>query len=110
MVNNFTRAMLEVAKKHDLYQVEENFPIIPEALPIFSKASAFFLSINESCEPENLEGLMQLTSQYLWGKGVEAAFLWAKSTDGNISINFEPSEMINQTICTDLPEELEKIV
>jgi predicted transcriptional regulator len=48
--------------------------------------------------------------RYLWGKAIEAAFLWAKSPDGKISINFEAGEVAKQTIETNLPEKLEKFV
>ena len=103
-------AMLDEAKRNGLYQEEDNFPIIPEALPLFSKASDHFLNIIQSHDPHLLETLMHHACRYLWGKAIESAFLWAKSPDGNISINFEPGEMANQTIATDLPTELEEIV
>ena len=103
-------AMLEEAERNGLYQDEESFPIIPEVLPTFDKASEYFLNIVESQEPRMLETFMHHSCRYLWGKAVEAAFLWAKSIDGKISINFEAGEMANETITTDLPEELEAIV
>ena len=103
-------AMLNLAKENGLFEEEATFPVIPEALPLFSRASQHFCSIITSQDPTALETMMHHTCRYLWGKAIEAAFLWAKSPDGNISINFEPGEIANQTITTDLPAELEATV
>jgi hypothetical protein len=103
-------AMLDEAKRNGLYEDDDNIPIIPEVLPIFSKASNHFMCIIQSQDPRFQETLMHHSCRYLWGKSIEAAFLWAKSPDGNISINFEAGEMAKQTITTELPEQLERIV
>jgi hypothetical protein len=103
-------AMLDLAKRNGLFEEEEIFPIIPEALPLLSRASDHFLGIIQSQPPHLLETLMCHSCRYLWGKAVEAAFLWAKSPDGDISLNFEAGHMAEQIIETDLPPKLEKIV
>lgn len=103
-------AMLDEAKRNKLYAEEENFPIIAEALPQFSEASSYFRTVIESQEPHLIETLMHHSCRYLWGKAIEAAFLFAKSEDGNISVNFDAGEMGSKTITTDLPAEIEKIV
>ena len=109
-LGNSLCAMLDEAKRNELYGKDEDFPTIPELLLPLSRGSNHFLGILQSQEPRLLETLMHHSCRYLWGKAVEAAFLWAKSPDGKISINFEPGEMANQTITTDLPQELESIV
>lgn len=103
-------AMLGVARRNALFDEEGEFPMIPELLPVFSKASKFFLTTIQSAPPMYLETFMHHSCRYLWGKSVEAAFLWAKSPDGNISINFEPGEMAREILTTELPQHLEKIV
>lgn len=103
-------AMLDMAREKELFDEDGEFPMIPELLPVFAKATKFFLNTIQSAPPMYLETFMHHSCRYLWGKSVEAAFLWAKSPDGFISINFEPGEMANETISTDLPQYLEKIV
>lgn len=102
--------IIDMAEKNGLIGPNGDFPAIFEIMNASGKASEMLLNILRSAPPMYRETLMHHSCRYLWGKTVEAVFLWAKNPHGNITINFEPEEMARQTLSTQLPQHLEEIV
>jgi hypothetical protein len=102
--------MLDTAKERGLFEEETNFPIIPELVPVFSKASAHFKNVAESQGQRLLETMVHHSCLYLWAKAVEGAFRWADSPDGNVTIDFQPGDLAAETLRTGLSADRDSAV
>lgn len=81
-------------------------PVIPELLSVLQRGSAQIAHGTAwgSC------GVTLPCSRYLWGKGIEAAFLSARPHTGQIAITFVPADAASGAIRTLLPPRLDAIV
>ena len=109
--------MMNVAKIQGILG-DKSLGFIPELSSTIEKSTAFFHQIAldmmssaaQAQDPQAGVAAMQRICIYMFAKGVEAVMLWADSPDGNISIGFEPSELSDLNIQTDLDPKRREIV
>ena len=109
-------AMAKAAKASGLIRNSE-LDTIPELVPVLSQGSEMFFKLAVQSmaraasqqDPQGGLAMMQRACMYLFAKGVEAVLLWAKSSDGRISMGFEPSELTTLDISTDLPPDQHRL-
>jgi hypothetical protein len=111
-------AIIEEAERLGLL-VDRDFGVIPEAMPMFERASVAFhrLVIDAmqraaaSRDPQQGLAVMQRSCMYLFGKGVQAVMVWGCTSDGKFGLDFQPSEMAQMKLgpCPELPPESNRL-
>ncbi len=117
VVRDTISVMIEAAYENGII-LEKRVNFIPELTNTIEEASDYFLALAkkvmkaaaEARNPEAGVDVMGDICVYMFGKGIEAVFSWADSPDGRISIEFDPSDMSEHEIRTDLDRARHQIV
>jgi hypothetical protein len=104
-------AMLVAAVAQKLVKSKNDLGVAPKVMPILARASDVFCDIaikalelaSERDDPKAGAAVMQRACMYLFAKGVEGVMLWGNARYGEISIGFEPADMLSLRLSTDLP-------
>ncbi len=99
-------AMLREAHRNGLSQTDDDLPCLQGAVEPFEAAQADIRRTVATHHSGDLDRLVRLACEYLWGKSIEAALLWARSDDGEIEVGFSMEDLLSGSIHLALPDEL----
>ncbi|MCX6360631.1 MAG: hypothetical protein NT029_12525 [Armatimonadetes bacterium] len=99
-------AMLREAHRNGLSQSDDDLPCLQGAVEPFEATQADIRRTVATHHSGDLDRLVRLACEYLWGKSIEAALLWARSDDGEIEIEFSMEDLLSGSINLALPDDL----
>jgi TPR repeat protein len=82
---------------------------IPELHGMYQSAAINLFKLITDIEPEARQSAAFQFSRYLFAKGVEGVILWGATSDGNISVYFDPRH-VTRKFETEVPKQFHQIV